>query len=178
MRPLLIKLHLYIAAFFAPVLLIMAVSGGLYLIGIKGQVSTTPVTVTDPMTIDTKAEDLAAEVGQFLVANGVDHDFEYIKVSGDHLITRPTSTTWYDVDVSGDVPTISRAEPDLVKRLVELHKGHGPMLFKDLQKVMAVGLMIVLLSGLWLGLSSPTLRVPTAITAGTGLLVFIVLALV
>ena len=35
-RKLLINIHLYLAAFFTPVLLIMAISGGLYLMGIKG----------------------------------------------------------------------------------------------------------------------------------------------
>ena len=36
MRATIIKLHLFVAAFFAPILLMVAVSGGLYLIGSKG----------------------------------------------------------------------------------------------------------------------------------------------
>ena len=46
MRALWVKIHLYIAAFFSPMLLMMAVSGGLYLLGIKGTVEKTPVEVT------------------------------------------------------------------------------------------------------------------------------------
>lgn len=55
------------------------------------------------------------------------------------MITKPTSTTWYEVNTSDLQPVVTRNEPDLVKQLVELHKGHGPLPFKDLQKVMAVG---------------------------------------
>ena len=59
----------------------------------------------------------------------------------------------------------------LVKQLVELHKGHGPGLFKTLQKIMAVGLVIILLSGFWLGVSSEALRAPTLITTIAGLVI-------
>ena len=73
---------------------------------------------------------------------------------------------------------LTRHEPNLQKVLVELYKGHGPQLFKTFQKVMAVALMFVLLTGLWLGISSKGLRTQTAISAGAGVLVFVLLAFV
>ena len=42
-RTLLIKLHLYCSAFFAAAILVVAVSGRLYLIGIKGSIEQTTV---------------------------------------------------------------------------------------------------------------------------------------
>ena len=42
-RTVLIKLHLYLSAFFSAAIILVAVSGGLYLIGIKGSVEQTPV---------------------------------------------------------------------------------------------------------------------------------------
>ncbi|MBL6696849.1 MAG: hypothetical protein ISQ00_00785, partial [Luminiphilus sp.] len=42
-RALLIKLHLYLSAFFSAAIILVAVSGGLYLIGIKGSVKQTSV---------------------------------------------------------------------------------------------------------------------------------------
>ena len=42
-RALLIKLHLYLSAFFSAAIILVAVSGGLYLIGIKGSVEQTSV---------------------------------------------------------------------------------------------------------------------------------------
>jgi hypothetical protein len=37
-RKLLITIHMYLAAFFAPAVLLVAISGGLYLAGVKGNV--------------------------------------------------------------------------------------------------------------------------------------------
>ena len=42
-RALLIKLHLYFSAFFSAAIVLVAVSGDLYLIGIKGSIKQTPV---------------------------------------------------------------------------------------------------------------------------------------
>lgn len=172
MRALWIKIHLYIAAFFSPMLLMMAASGGLYLLGIKGTVEKTPVEVMIMQPIDIKAETLKQDVDGLLQANGVVHVFEYVKVSGKTLITRPTSEPYYEINI-GESPAITYVEPDLVKQLVELHKGHGPGIFKNLQKIMAAGLLIVLLSGLWLGLSSQPLMRQTVGISGAGLVVFV-----
>ncbi len=169
MRSFWIKIHLYLASFFLPLLLLMAVSGGAYLQGFKGTVESAPIPVLNPVPLDTTASDLKQEVDGFLQANGIVHNFEYVKVSGKTLITRPTSRDYYEIDTRSDVPTVTLQQPDLLKRIVELHKGHGPGLFKNLQKVMALGLIVILLSGFWLGFTSAALRTPTMITTLAGL---------
>ena len=44
------------------------------------------------------------------------------------------------------------------KRLIELRKGHGPMVFRTLQKLVAAGLVVVVGTGFFLGLSATGLR--------------------
>jgi hypothetical protein len=61
--------------------------------------------------------------------------------------------------------------------MMELHMGHGPTSFKTFQKFFAVGMLFIILSGLWLGLSSARLRRNTGMAAGTGLAVFLLLVL-
>lgn len=173
MRSLWVKIHLYVAAFFLPMLLAMATSGGLYLIGVKGSVDSSPVSLSATQTLTSDSDTLESDVREFLNANGIDHDFEYIKVSGNTLITRPTSSDYYEITLHENEVHATLNRPDLIKSLVELHKGHGPLLFKDLQKLMAIGLLIVLLSGFWLGASSAGLRIPTLLTTAAGLLVFL-----
>jgi uncharacterized membrane protein len=51
MRRLIIRLHLMIAAFFAPILLMVALSGGLYLLGQKGQTLKTPIPLSDDLAV-------------------------------------------------------------------------------------------------------------------------------
>ena len=176
MRSFWIKVHLYVATFFAPIIIVMAFSGGMYLLGNKGSVETTAVSITG--NLDAASATLEGDVRQLLADNGIEHEFEYLKISGSTLITRPTSRTFYELKASEGAVTASRNEPDILKRLVELHKGHGPLLFKDLQKVMAVGLLIVLLSGMWLGLTSPALRFPSIIVTLAGTVIFVMAAFV
>jgi len=176
MRNLWINLHLYLAAFLAPCLLVMAVSGGLYLIGITGTLSSTPVSVPAGTVIDLDSPSVEADVRALLRQLGIVHEFEYVRKSGNRLLTRPTSRTYYEIALAGDTLEVTRQVPDLQKCLIELHKGHGPLLFKDFQKILAVGVLCIVFSGLRLGLSSPGLRTRTIVTGLGGLALFVLLA--
>jgi len=176
LRRLWINLHLYTAAFLAPMLILVATSGGLYLLGIKGTVEKMPVETMAAHSIDPGSETLESDVRQLLTSLGLEHDFEYLKQSGGTLVTRPTSRIHYEMQTSP--LKVTRIEPDLQKRMIELHKGHGPLMFKTFQKVLAVGLLFIVLSGLWLGLSSAGLRIKTLAASGLGLTVFALLVLV
>ena len=171
-------LHLCVAAFLAPVVLLMAISGGLYLLGVKGNVTEIPVPLAPGASLDLATPDLKAAVRRFLSDAGIEHRFEYLKRDGGTLTTRPTSRVYYVVHVGEGGVRLTRNEPDLQKRLIELHKGHGPTAFKTLQKVMTVGLLAIVSTGFWLGLSAVGLRARMAAMSGAGLLIFIVLAFV
>lgn len=171
-------MHLCTAAFLAPVVLLMAVSGGLYLLGIKGKVTETPVDLAPGASLDLAAADLEDAIRQLLADAGIEHRFEYLKRDNGTLTTRPTSRVHYVVHADEDGVRATRNEPDLQKRLIELHKGHGPTAFKTLQKVVAAGLLLVVGTGFWLGLSAAGLRARMAAIGGAGLLVFILLAFV
>lgn len=174
-RSLLINIHLYLAALFAPIVLMLAFSGGLYLLGVKGSVEQTSVQLPAGAQLDFDSSTLQADVQSLLDGAGVSHEFEYIKRKGSVLYTRPTSREHYQITQSDTGLTVARNTPDLQAGLIELHKGHGPLAFKNLQKFTAAGLIIVLLSGVWLGLGSPRLRKPTLISSGIGLAMFVVL---
>lgn len=174
-RSVLINIHLYLAALFAPIVLMLAFSGGLYLLGVKGSVNTTDVPLPADTRLDFNSSSLQDDVQALLSNAGVSHDFEYIKRKGSVLYTRPTSREHYQITQTDNGLTVARNTPDVQAGLIELHKGHGPLAFKTLQKFTAGGLIIVLLSGVWLGLTSPRLRKPTLLSTGIGLALFVVL---
>ena len=175
-RKLLITLHLYLAAFLAPAVLLVAISGGLYLAGVKGNVEETSIYRGSAVTLDPEASTLEADVARALAEAGVqEYSFEYVKVSGHTLTTRPTSKHHYILKLHADAVEVIAARPSLQSRLIELHKGHGPTLFKTYQKAFAIGLALILLSGLWLGITAKRLRRPTLVTAGIGTLLFALL---
>ena len=176
-RALLIKLHLYCSAFFAAAIVLVAVSGGLYLIGIKGTIEQTSVgtLATGQQLLLDPSE---AKVQAALASLGVsDFEFEYVKQKGSQLITRPTTRPFYTLDISGEDAVVRYNEPSLQKRMIELHMGHGPTAYKTYQQVFAAGMLFIILTGLWLGLSSARLRFSTAVISGAGVILFLWLAL-
>jgi hypothetical protein len=177
-RKLLIKIHMYLAAFFAPAVLLVSISGGLYLLGIKGEVEHTIIYQSADSNIDTQSDTLKADVEALLGASGVDdYEFEYVKVKGSALITRPSSTEHFLVKITASGVEVVRAVPNLQSRMIELHKGHGPTAFKTFQKVFAVGLVFTMLSGVWLGVSAARLRRSMLLVTLAGTLIFVLLLL-
>lgn len=172
-----IKAHLIAAAFFSPALLLVAISGGLYLLGIKGEITQTPVGVAEGRQLDPQSSSLDADVAELLSSLAIEADFEYVKVSGSTLYTRPTSEPHYELKLTADGVDVTYNKPSLQKSLIELHKGHGPLMFKDFQKALAFVLLFILLSGTWLGLSSAGLRLTTVAAVGSGLAVLLALIL-
>jgi hypothetical protein len=180
-RRLFITIHLYLSSFFAAAVLLVAISGGLYLLGYKGKVAETPVATLPKSAHDLPAQASKSDVAALLAAAGVeDFDFEYVRQNenGKRAVTRPTSRVHYLIDARGRSITVSRAEPDLQARMIELHKGHGPTAFKQFQKFFAAGMLFIILSGLWLGLSAERLRKRTGLAFGAGLAIFLALMLV
>ncbi len=176
-RKTLVSVHLYLASFFAPIIIIMAISGGLYLFGVKGNTAYTDVGQVDGVTLSAKSPTLSDDVQAVLKSAGIDSRFEYVKDKGSSFYTRPTSREHYLLQQQGDTIVIKRGEPDLQAALMELHKGHGPSLFKWLEKLFAIALVLIMASGLYLGLQSPMLKNKTLALSGAGLAVFVLLGL-
>ena len=175
-RKLLITIHMYLAAFFAPTVLLVAISGGLYLAGVKGEVEQEIIYSSSNVTIDSKSASLHTDVATLLADAGVaSYSYEYVKVSGTDLYTRPTSSDHYIIKSNEDGVEVIHARPSLQSRMIELHKGHGPSAFKTFQKAFAVGLIFIILSGLWIGISAARLRRSTLLTATAGAVVFALL---
>ena len=175
-RKTLMKIHLYIAAFFTPMLLIMAVSGGLYLAGFEGEMKKgEPVLIPGAALIqegDAKADELRAILEQA----GLDSNFAYIRERGAMMQSRSTSRDFYEVKTLPAGLEITPVSPDLVAALMELHKGHGPRIFRTMEIVLSVGLVLILLTGLILGIQSPLFKIRTVAITGTGIFVAVILA--
>ena len=154
----------------------MAISGGLYLAGVKGNVVQQTIYNSSETMIDSTSASLKADVAALLISAGVEsYSFEYIKVKGATLYTRPTSSDHYLIKLNAGGVEVIHARPSLQSRMIELHKGHGPTAFKTFQKAFAIGLIFIILSGLWLGISAPRLRRTTLLTAATGAVIFALL---
>jgi len=177
-RKLLVTIHMYLSSFFAAFVFMAAISGGLYLLGIKGEVQQESIYQGQLSGLNATAASLDCDIADLLVQAGVsDYEFEYIKVKGNTLYTRPTSRVHYVIKLGADQVEVIHADPSLQAALMELHKGHGPTAFKTFQKLFALGLVLIISSGLWLGLSAKGLRRNILLSSLIGGAVFLALVL-
>ncbi|WP_374963081.1 PepSY-associated TM helix domain-containing protein [Spongiibacter tropicus] len=175
-RKLLINIHLYLAAFFAPMVILMAISGGLYLVGIKGE-QRVESSVLLPGSLNPDSAQLEEDVRALLDQAGLSRDFEQVKVRGREVSTRPSNRLNYRLTPSEGGVQIDVVKPSLQASLIELHKGHGPQWFRLGQQIFSLALVLIMLSGLWLGLAAKGLRTRTLQLSVGGLAVFLLLAL-
>lgn len=177
-RKLIITIHLTLAAFFTPILIIIATSGGLYLLGEKGEFSNEEIYRGELSGFNFESEEKESQIQTFMQTHGIKQEFEYIKSGGRFMMTRPTSKTHLLFEREKKQLVVTRRTPNFLASIVEIHKGHGPTALKTFQKVMAVGLLLILLSGVYLGLSSKLMRFKTITISAAGLVTFLLLAIV
>ncbi|MFC7291441.1 hypothetical protein [Hirschia litorea] len=176
LRKILVQIHLYCAAFLTPAFLLVAVTGGLYLLGVKGSTTTSPLALPAGAVLNSDSPTLEQDVADLLKAAGSDHKFDYVKNRGNVLQTRPTSREYVQFNISEDGVTANSVKPDLQYSLMELHKGHGPTLFRSYQILAAIALFIVVVGGFFVGLLAPAYRKTTIIATGLGAVSFALLA--
>ncbi|WP_379545531.1 hypothetical protein ACFCW2_08090 [Qipengyuania sp. DSG2-2] len=177
-RNLLVLGHLLAAGLLAPLFLLVAFTGGNYLIDNKGEVIETPLTVPSGFTLDPDAATIEDDVRAVLTANELPTDFEYLRFRPGSITTRPTSEDYVVFAEEDGVWSATLNEPDLQYRLMELHKGHGPESFKIYQIIAAITLFLVVLGGLLVGFLSPAYRGKTVGSLAFGTVVFALLAFV
>lgn len=168
--------HLLISAFMAPVLVLLAFSGGLYLLGNKGETVSKQLTLPVDSQLDFKSSSLDANVRKIFDDIGLDYDFQYIKNRGNKIQTRPTNKPFVVFTQTKDGVTAEHHTPNLQFSLMELHKGHGPKAYKNYQKLVALGLFLSVLSGLIMGLLVKTYRRKTWVSLLGGFVFFMLIA--
>jgi hypothetical protein len=169
-RATVVKVHLALASLFLPFLLLIPLSGGLYLLGQKGeQVKTEAFRIESPLPLENTDDFFRQQFKE----QGLDFDFEYIRVSGSDFTFRPSSRLHYMASKSENGTTVYKLEPDVIRRLMEIHKGHGPVLIKWLQTGFALAIILVTLSGVYLAINIPAYAKTMGICFGVGLLLIV-----
>ncbi|NNE56793.1 MAG: hypothetical protein HKN36_01675 [Hellea sp.] len=174
-RKTLVTLHLLFAGFLTPAFLLVAITGGNYLLGNKGTFTKTPIELSAGAELDFGSDILRDDVIKLLDDNGIKHKFEYVRNRGNVVQLRPTSRKYIELTQTDAGLTAHWVKPNLQAGFMELHKGHGPTLFKTYQKIVALGLIGVVLGGFLVGFLAPAYRRKTLIATGLGAAVFIVL---
>lgn len=172
MRRFLITVHLALAALLMPVLLLMAISGALELFDEDGKADYSTVATLEGEALDKKSPTLKADVEALLAKAGKSHDFEYVKARRGKFYTRPTSEPFYELKNKDGAVEIRYGVPNFQMQLTELHRGRGPGNFVWLQKIFTFCLILIAVSGFFVGLMSPVYRMRTIGFALVGSAIF------
>lgn len=172
-RQLFINIHLIIASLFLPLMLLMPLTGSLYIWGYSGAIEKAEAfRISDSLPEGEKAqEDFFRE--QFK-KNNVDYEFEYIRFGKNDFTFRPTTRVHYSAVREEGGVVMYKMAPTLLKRLSELHKGHGPRLMRSFEAIFGIALILVAISGLWLAFTVKTYRRTTLVSfaVGTAVILF------
>ena len=169
-------LHLFSATLLAPFFILVAITGGLYVADIKPKTEQTALNFNAPITINADSPTLDDDVKKILSANDLNLKFEYLKNRGSSITTRPTSRDYIEFKKDGETWKATLNEPNFHYSMMELHKGHGPTLFKKYQILAGIVLFIIMMSGLFIGFISKTYRMKTIVSTSIGSAIFMILA--
>lgn len=173
-RKLIINIHLVLASLFMPLMLMMPLTGALYILGFQGDQTKTEVfRISEPVPSEEK--EMETFFREQLSKNGIDHDFEYVRTTKTDFILRPTTRVHYIASLADDKQlVVSRIEPTLLKRMIELHKGHGPRAMRWFEVAFGMALILTTISGLWLAFTVKAYRIITlsAFSVGVAIILF------
>lgn len=183
MQRTLTTIHLFLAAFFLPVAVMFAATGALYTVSIKGSYEETsrPLTLSQPLTAELSV--LTGLVEAALDAQGIPHptgaasvkkagtsfELEWTGAERD-VVLKPTSDPL--------VATLVIKDTTPWRHLVQLHKAKGGDVARGISVLWAIGLVVILLTGLLMAWNVPAYR-RKAIGAGlAGIVTFVVYVIV
>ena len=174
LRKLLINLHLLGAGFMAPAFCLVAITGGLHMVGGGESVATSPIKLPAGTQVDLKSKTATEDVRAILKAANVDVKVEYLRIRGTSFETRPTSRTHvkFKPSPNGLVATLNK--PNFQKAMMEVHKGHGPKVLRTYHKIVALTLFLVIFGGVLIGLLSKAYRGKTLAALGLGTLIYVI----
>jgi len=169
----LITVHLILSTFFLPFLLMMPLSGVLYLTGLdKGEDPREEVFQVEAQIPESK-EEREAFFRNLFKEKGIDFDFEYIRDRETQFTFRPSSRTHYVAHLKEPSTIVfEKVTPRFVTRMMELHMGHGPQLFRSFEILFGIGLIVIAISGIWLSFIVPAYRTKLFLSFCAGAVVF------
>ena len=176
LRRFLILVHLYLASILAPIFILVAITGANYLLNNKGATETTSIVLPAGAALDFKSPTLEGDIRELLAKTDTNIKFEYIRSRGASAMTRPTSRPYVQFDQTSEGLKASLKTPNIQYKMMELHKGHGPTLFKKYQILAAISLFLVVFGGIIVGVLAKNYRRPTLFALAGGSILFIILA--
>jgi len=176
------KIHVYVGAFFIPVILMFLITGRLYTMGIKGYFKTQKLEI--PLTLHIYPDLIYLEV--FVKGILVEKNLPFpsgnlsIKKAGTYWALEWTGARMDLVLAFTQYPnqallTLKKTTPH--RFFVQLHKAKGGMAFKGLAVMLALALLTLVTTGFVQVNKMPKYKTSARLVLGTGFFLFGIIAL-
>lgn len=177
------KIHLILAAFMFPVLIMFLVTGSLYIWKVSGSTESSDYDITLSSPLEENEASLTAIVEKELQRLNIAAPTGAIKVKATpKVIQYDWSGSKRDIHFEAPLGSLDAKmtikEGSWYRNFVQLHKAKGRLLFKIYASFLAVSLFLLLASGFVMAWMIPKYRKMTAVAASSGLLLFVVLVFI
>lgn len=158
------KIHVVFAGFFLPAAITFAVTGGLYTFGFGGKYDTKSISKELALAPDPGLTELTETAKKVLA-----EDFQAAEPTGKAGIRR-VGTSWsfewtgtradfsLEPTAEAGIYKVSYKKTTLHRLFSQLHKAKGGMLFKFMAGGLAIGFILLFVSGVLLALPNPKMR--------------------
>lgn len=171
-----IKIHLYLSGLVLFFVAFMSLSGALHMFNVSENEKKITLKILNETEINSKKE-LEELFKENLLIIDPKYTYDTLKGSETKLMSRPLNRVYYSIKFFPEKKKaiIKRHLPDINKAIMEFHKGHGPKVSRTALGILGLITFGASISGLWLGLSSNSLRKTTLITMISGGLIYFLL---
>ena len=175
------KVHALLACFLLPVCVMFFVTGLLYTLGLDFASTSTTKTISAPASKPSLSEAVSlveAQLKEDKIATPT--GAASIRGKGDSGWQLQWGGAARDVSLAVDASgkaTMTVRESSLLRRMMQFHKAKGGAIFKWFGVLAAVGLLVILITGVWLSVQVKALKRLSLIFLGLGTVVWLILFL-
>ncbi|NRB37384.1 MAG: PepSY domain-containing protein [Pseudomonadales bacterium] len=179
----LVTIHMLVAGFIFPVLLMFLFTGALYTWGIKGGYESQDYDVMLEAPLQADQEMLLAVVNKKLLALNITQPTGQAKVKniGADFQLQWTGSNRNVILQTSDNALLARMtieNSQAYRVFVQLHKAKGGVAFKVYAAIFAAALLLLLISGFIMAWQMPKYRQPVLISATLGMITFILMIVI
>ena len=182
-RSQMIHVHMLLAALVLPVLLMYLISGMLYTFDVKGHIKKQKIDIILAQPVPLRLDALAAITEKSLLQH-------HLPIPEGEMSLKKKKTSylfrWGDLKYAVSVKTTKNPkvlkmtvrERNFLTQVMRIHRAEAGVIFKVIPSILLIGMLLVLLSGIYMALSIPKFRKPVLYSMGCSTGLFLIIFMV
>ncbi len=174
-----IHVHMLLAALVLPILLMYLISGMLYTFDVKGHIKKQKINIVLEQPMPLRLDAFTAITEKSLIQHHLpipEGEMSLKKKKSSYLFR------WGDLKYAVSVKTTKNPdilrmtvrERDFLTQVMRIHRAEAGVIFKVIPSILLIGMLLILLSGIYMALSIPKFRKPVLYTMSFSTVLFLI----